>query len=350
MTPTSAPLRKALIVKFGQIGDVIMAIPAARALYEQGFAIEWVCGHAVYPLLECYSWIRPILVDDRAILRGSLVARARAILALWGKVAFRRYDLCATLYYDRRFWILALPVRAGRKLMLSHTDRKRMLIPGRHHTDEFVRVLLGLEDSCNDRSTKPVRPDQMVLSPLPAKVAPRRIVLVPGGTSNVLGEQVLRRWPVENYFAVARELLLRGWEVIVLGGPEDGWVKPYFQSLDVTYCIATLSLPEVVAVCDASDAIITHDTGPLHLAGLSTACLIGLFGPTHPATRVPRRPLTVSLWGGEGFACRPCYDGRNFAPCKVNGCMREMTPQMIVGALDRVLANGVKVEISPQAS
>ena len=47
-----------------------MAIPAARLLYEQGFEIEWVCGRAVRPLLECYSWINLIPADDKAILRG----------------------------------------------------------------------------------------------------------------------------------------------------------------------------------------------------------------------------------------------------------------------------------------
>ena len=52
--------KRALIVKFGAIGDVIMAIPAAHALYQQGFDIHWVCGRAVQPLLECYSWINVI--------------------------------------------------------------------------------------------------------------------------------------------------------------------------------------------------------------------------------------------------------------------------------------------------
>ena len=315
-----------------------MAIPAARALHEQGFAIDWACGKAVYPLLQSYSWITTIQVDDRAILRGSVTARIREIVAFWRRVAFRRYDLCATLYYDSRFRMLALPVRAERRVRLSRENRESMLIPGRHHTDEFVRLLLGEEDGFKESSTAPVPPDRVVPSPLPAKVASRRIVLVPGGTSNVLGEQVLRRWPVNNYVDVAKELIRRGWEVILLGGPEDQWVKPHFQSLSVIQCIATLSLPEVVSVFNASDAVITHDTGPLHLAGLSSTCLIGIFGPTDPSTRVPRRPFAIGLWGGKGFACRPCYDGTEFASCTFNGCMHQITPLEVVAELDGLLA------------
>jgi lipopolysaccharide heptosyltransferase II len=195
--------KKALVVKFGQIGDVIMAIPAARSLYEQGFDIHWVCGRAVQPLLERYSWITPIPVDDRAILLGGLVERARHIAKLWANVAFSGYDLCATLYYDRRFHLLTLPIRARKKLKLSQQSRATSLLAGRHHTDEYLRVLLGTQDSCQEQSTMPLRPDRMPDSLWRGSEAPRRIAIVPGGTSNLLGQQLLRRWPVERYVALA---------------------------------------------------------------------------------------------------------------------------------------------------
>src|SRR5713101_5907189 len=92
MKPTTYASKRALIVKFGQIGDVIMAIPAVRSLYEQGFEIHWVCGRAARPLLECYSWITLIPVNDRAILLGGLFERAKHIASLWVKVAFAGYD------------------------------------------------------------------------------------------------------------------------------------------------------------------------------------------------------------------------------------------------------------------
>jgi heptosyltransferase-2 len=260
-------------------------------------------------------------------------------VGLWRRVAFKEYDLCATLYYDRRFHLLTLPIRARRKLALSGSARATSLLPGRHHTDEYYRVLLGVEDGCREWSSVPVRPDSLPPAPWKPKNAIQRIALVPGGTSNILGQQVLRRWPVERYVALARLLVDRGWEVVLLGGPEDAWVKPYFQQLVVTDCVGALSLPEVINACDACDAVVTHDTGPLHLAGLSETCLIGIFGPTDPATRVPRRPFAVGIWGGQGFACRPCYDGRDFAPCQFNGCMHQVTPEMVLRELDRLLSD-----------
>ena len=324
-------------MKFGQIGDLVMAVPAVRSLYDEGFDIDWVCGRAAEPLLDCYDWINVIPVNDKSILRGSLLERVHGVLGFWRKVLGSKYDLCATLYYDRRFHVITAPIFAKRKLALSTKARATVLLPGRHHTDEYERVLLDRTDGYQPRSAAPVRPDKLPQPPLSSVASAKRVSLFPGGTSNVLGEQILRRWPIDSYAMVARLLLERKWEIVLMGGPEDAWVRSHFKHLPVTDCIGAFTLPEVISACDACDAVITHDTGPLHLAGLSKACLVGIFGPTDPSTRVPRRPDAVGIWGGQGFACRPCYDGRDFAPCQFNGCMHQVTPQLVLRELDRLL-------------
>jgi heptosyltransferase-2 len=153
----------------------------------------------------------------------------------------------------------------------------------------------------------------------------------------MLRQQTLRRWPVAGYVELARELLGRGYEVVLLGGPDDAWVKHEFTSLPVIDAVGTLSLPEVIAACDTCDVVVSHDTGPMHLVGLSRAALLGLFGPTDPGSFLPRRKQVRGIWGGEGFACRPCYDGRNFAPCQDNGCMQQITTPMVLQQLDALL-------------
>ncbi|MFC5865384.1 glycosyltransferase family 9 protein [Acidicapsa dinghuensis] len=355
---------KALIVKFGQIGDVIMAIPAIHALHEKGFEVHWVCGKSVKPLLECYSWITPITTDDKGILFGKPVDRIRGILKLWREILFRRFDLCVTLYYDQRYRLLTLPAWAKHRISLSTQLRFTNLIAGRHHTDEYARIVLGIDDSCREQSAPPVSPDRLPPSPLPEKTALRRIVIVPGGVQHLVREQAtghlpaqtLRRWPIENFVELARNLADRNCEVVLLGGPGDEWIRPYFNDITAIDCIGTLSLPEVVSMCSASDAVVTHDTGPLHLAGLSNACLVGIFGPTDPATRVPRRPYTLGIWGGQGFACRPCYDGREFAPCTFNGCMHQVTPELVLEQIDILLSaksRGVEIlwrTITPESN
>jgi heptosyltransferase-2 len=335
MSATSA--RRALIVKFGAIGDVLMVIPAAHALHLQGYAIDWVCGQVVAPVLACYPWINTIVADDRALLKGGLMERIRAIASLWRQIRSHSYELCATLYYDRRYQLLTLPVRAKRKIVLSRTERATRLTTARHHSDEYARILLGLEDDCRPLSIKPCPPERLPVSPLAARRSTVRIGLIPGGASNMLRQQTLRRWPVTEYKTLAQKLIARGYEVVLLGGPDDAWVRPTFEGLEVVDAIGKLTLPEVIASFNTCDVVISHDTGPLHLAGLSTAGLVGLFGPTDPGNFLPRRDGVRGIWGGEGFACRPCYDGKDFPLCSNNGCMQQIKVDLVLFHIDALL-------------
>jgi len=331
-------MSRVLIVKFGAIGDVIMALPAVHALHAKGAEIEWVCGAAVAPLLVCYPWIRVIVADDRAILQGTPGQRLRALVKLWRVIGRRKYDQCVTLYYDTRYKLLTFPVRAERKAMLSWVERDRRLLPTRSHSDEYARILLNEEDTHRPKSVAPIRPEHLPACSLPMRKRAVRVGIAPGGASNMLRQQTLRRWPVAGYAELTRELLHRGYEVVLLGGPDDTWVRPEFLGLEVIDAIGRLSLPEVVSACDTCDVVVSHDTGPMHLAGLSNALLVGLFGPTDPGSFLPRREGVRGIWGGEGFACRPCYDGRNFAPCLDNGCMQQITTSMVIRQIDALLA------------
>jgi heptosyltransferase-2 len=228
-------------------------------------------------------------------------------------------------------------VRAERKIMLSRGSRENLLIPGRSHTDEYARFLLDREDTYNPTSLSPIRPDKLPQVSLGSDRERIRVALVPAGSSNMLRQQTLRRWPVESYVAVAKKILAKGWEIVLLGGPDDVWVRPFFAGMEITDRLGAFTLPGVIAACDQCDAVISHDTGPLHLAGLSYAAVVGIFGPTDPGNFLPRREYVTGIWGGVNFACRPCYDGRDFAPCQHNGCMHQVSPEMVLRELDGLL-------------
>ncbi len=334
--------RRALIVKFGSIGDVIMAIPGAGALHASGYAVDWVASEAIAPLLRLYPWIHVIAVDEPSLLRGPLAERVR----VWARLRqnlhararhFGAYDLLATLYYDKRYsWLTAL-IPAKRKLRLSQTDRRFALLPGRHHTDEYARILCRRADGETPRQLAPVRLKGLPAPHLARKEARPRIVLVPAGARNVLRDDSLRRWPVEQYVTLAGALLEQGCEVLLIGGPDDHWAKPYFEQFTakgapsaVVDLIGSLSLVDTLALLDSATVTVTHDTGPLHMAGITATAIVALFGPTDPHGRLPRRNDAVAIWGGEGFACRPCYDGREYAPCSHNGCLSGVTPAHVL--------------------
>ena len=328
--------RRVLIVKLGAIGDVVMAIPAAYALHREGYSVEWLCGKSVAPVLELYPWISVIAVDEEPLLRGSAAERMRAMTALWKKMRGRQYELCATLYYDSRYAMLTWPVRAQRRVRLSWEDRKRALLKGRRDTDEYVRILLGREDGETPQQIAPVAVDGLQPTALGGGGRPR-VVLVPGGAKNLLRDNPLRRWPLHNYVELASRLMDRRYEVVLIGGRDDAWVSSAFTGMDVQDAIGKLSLPESISLLDSAAVTVTHDTGPLHLAGITATGIVAIFGPTSPYRFMPQRENCVAIWGGEGFACRPCYDGRDFAPCKNNGCVQQVTPEMVLEQVERLM-------------
>jgi heptosyltransferase-2 len=325
-----------LLIKLGAIGDVVMAIPSAHAMHVQGYEVHWVCGLTAAPILSLYPWINVIPVDEKQLLHSGKLKTFTTLLELWRKLPRSAFDICATLYYDSLYKLLALPVRAKRKFLLSQDDRATQLITGRHHTDEYFRVISGHADDVTPHQLSPVLASSFPPSPMPpAKKG--RIVIVPAGARNLLRDDALRRWPIDNYVALAAALLQLGHEVVLSGGPDDAWASPAFAHLPVIDLIGKYTLLETLALLDSAAVTITHDTGPLHLAGITNTGIVAIFGPTDPRGRLPQRNNTVALWGGEGFACRPCYDGRDYAPCTNNGCVQQITPAMALTEIQTLL-------------
>jgi len=326
-----------LLVKLGAIGDVVMAIPAAHAMHQAGYEIHWVCSRNQAPILAFYPWINIVPVDEAALLHGGKLSSLRTLLALWLRLPRGRFDLCATFYYDSRYKLLTLPVRAGRRIFLSQSNRATQLLPGRHHTDEYARILTRRPDGETPQQLSPIAPPIPPPNPIPLTANKPRVVLVPAGARNILRDDALRRWPLENYVTLASALLGSGHEVLLAGGPDDQWASPAFAHLPVIDLIGKHSLPQTLGLLNSAAVTITHDTGPLHLAGITSTAIVAIFGPTDPRGRLPQRANTVALWGGEGFACRPCYDGRDYAPCQNNGCVQQITPNMVLGEIQTLL-------------
>jgi heptosyltransferase II len=327
-----------LIVKLGAIGDVASVLPAAWMLHQSGSQVQWLCGKSVVPLLSCYSWIHVVAIDDGVIFGKSLGRAFWHIVRAWIRLTRISYDSCAILQYNPHYGLLALPVTAQRRLILRRDSRPTFLISERHHSAEYARILCDLPDSYSDCNVAPLFPDNLPRNPLPCG-GRIRIALAPGGARNLLRDDPQRRWSITSYVELARLLINEGFEVVLTGSMSDRWIEPYFRTVKARNCIAQWTIPELLAFYDSCDCVITHDTGPLHLAGLVRCRLIGLFGPTVPSKALPRRTGVVALWGGERLPCRPCYDGHAFAPCSRNECMISITPERVLSEVLLLIKN-----------
>jgi len=269
-------------------------------------------------------------VDDAALLTGSASARARAMAGAWAALGLRSFDRVLIGHADPRYRLLALAARGPR----TSFEPGAWPRPGRWHGDEYVRLFTLRDSPPAPRERLP-----RLTAPLPAGLrralgAGRKALLFPGGARNLLRDDYLRRWPLEHYAALARLLKRRGWSVALGGAAGDAWVRPAFAGLGVADLLGRCDLAQTLGLCAAADHVVTHDSGPLHLAQASGARVTALFGPTQPHEKLDPDADVRVLWGGADLACRPCYDGRGYAACADPACLRSVTPAQVLKTME----------------
>lgn len=331
-----------LIVKIGAIGDVVMALPMAAAAREldDDVRVTWVCGTTVEPLLRAADVADElVVVDDRALWAGGVSERVRALSSLWRRLALRRFDLVALGHPDARYRLLTLPVRGRVTRRWDRAQSRAWPIWGRYHGDENVRLILG-----GDGATRRRRPLPEVCFPLDGELAAEladsgsgRVVLVPGAAKNLVRDDALRRWPIERYAELAQRLAADGRQVVLAGSRSDAWVREAFTATPVVDLVGRTDLVQLCGVMQRSDLVVTHDSGPMHLALLARVPLVALFGPTIPYEKIVPADDVAVLWGGDDLACRPCYDGNGYADCPLNVCLRELTVEHVFQQAQRLL-------------
>lgn len=332
-----------LIVKLAAIGDVIQALPMISAVRAANPAarIAWMCGQTVAPLLACVEGIDElVIVDERALLTGSPLAKLRSGLAATRAVAGRRFDDVLVAHSDARYRRLVATVRAKRRHWLGGGPGRRPLVPGRLHANEYVRLVTGIDDF----RAPSIAPPPLRLE-LPAALAgalaafnPQGrplVALAPGGARNVARDNPLRRWPLDRYQELARRLADHGYRTVLVGDASDAWVREPLLAAGALDLVGRTDLPALAALFTRCAALVAHDSGPLHLARLVQTRVVGLFGPTLPAVFFRPAPTEAVLWPGVALPCAPCYDGREFAACADNRCMQMIDTAAV---LDRVLA------------
>lgn len=335
--------RSVLIVKLAAIGDVVMALPMVTALRAQDAAtrITWLCGRTAAPLVERVEGIDEcIVVDDVAVLSGNRAQKAQAVMTGWATLRGRRFDLVITAHSDPRYRMLAARVRASERRWLGERGGRPRLVPGRYYGDEYVRLVTAIDDESAIRFTPPplhATLDADIARRIAAFAGRRLIALAPGGARNPARDNPLRRWPLHNYAALARRLIASGDVVLLTGTVDDEWIRAAFADIDVTDLIGATTLPGLAALYARCAAVVTHDSGPLHVARLVDARVVALFGPTMPTTILRDSPRAIALWPGVALPCAPCYDGQNYAACPSNRCLQLLTPEAVAASVTELV-------------
>ncbi|MBJ7449583.1 MAG: glycosyltransferase family 9 protein [Parachlamydiales bacterium] len=325
-----------LIVKIGAIGDVIMATTMLTWIqkHKPGSKVTWMCGKTVLPLLQSIKGIdRIICIDEEKLLKGSKFSQISEVLKANFQIFNQCFDLVITPYHDKRYQFLSSLCRAKDRRSFGTTAHRKIPVPSRYHEQEYCRLISNEDGPYSSWTDFP----EINLPTITSSTS--NIFLCPGGAKNMLADTQQRRWPIEYYVKLAGMLVDQGLTVSIVGAKSDEWVIPYFNLTLVQNFVGQLSLLELVGHFKNSLAVVTHDSGPLHIAKLVKAKTVALFGPTNPHEFARPTSRLKVLWGGEHLPCRPCYDGKNFFDCPDVQCMKSITPDQVFQTLQSLINN-----------
>lgn len=154
-----------------------------------------------------------------------------------------------------------------------------------------------------------------------------------------------KRWPASHYARVAERKIRDGWQIWLFGSQNDHAVGedirsrliPGFREEAVNLAGAT-ALAEAIDLLSCADAVVSNDSGLMHVAAALGRPLVAVYGSTSPQFTPPlaERVEIVRL----GLECSPCFE----RSCRFGhyDCLRDLPAQRVDEALDRLLPQPVE--------
>lgn len=295
-------VERILVIKLSALGDFVLALAAMKKI-RQAHAKAHITLLTTPPF-EALARICPYFnaVDTGGRpenLSDWMALRKRIKAANYDRV----YDLQTSAHSNRIFQALrpSPPPWSGIAFGCS-LPHKNPLRNGMHTLERQADQLLyaGIwPDAPTEPGSAPppdlswVMKDAPPERPVPGANKPRPYVMfVPGGSAH----RPEKRWPVEKYSELARILYGRGFDVVIIGGPQETDLAHAIQrSVPRARDLTGRTDFAMIARLGAKAALaVGNDTGPLHLAAAGGAPTIVLFSKaSDPALSAPRGRVAI---------------------------------------------------------
>jgi len=318
--------RNMLVIDFGQLGDVVMSLPALRAIRERfPYAqITVAVGKPGEELISLSGYANEILEVDRVALRdGPTLISIGRILRLVSRVRRTRFDFVIDLhsYYETN--LLGFLSGAPHRLYSRRPNRSLDFLanfkpqPAKelkttHLVDRYLDLLkpLGIQNPVRTPSLKTSAAADFAVEAMLGKEKAQSgellVGLFPGAG------HACRLWPLEHFVQLA-DYLVRNDRVriIVFAGPEERAMVPHMRPLfpPTTIFFDRLTIPQLASAQARLTLFISNDTGPVHIAGaVGTPVIVILdrpdphsFTPVGDHNRVICGPLITDIPVGEVY-------------------------------------------------
>jgi heptosyltransferase-2 len=149
-----------------------------------------------------------------------------------------------------------------------------------------------------------------------------------------------KRWPLEHWRRLVEQLVKENFSIVIVGGPEDallGAALTEGAEGQVANAAGIFGLQGTGAVLRRAAALVSGDTGVMHMATAVGTPVVALFGPTVEAFGFFPYTRGASVLELD-LSCRPCSSkGGPRCPLGHHRCMIGIEPEAVYTALRRSL-------------
>ena len=291
MTPPAR--ERILVIKLGALGDFVLALGPFAAIRRAHIDahITLLTIAALAGFARDSGYFDQVWTDTRPSF-----TRPRAWLALRRKLrggAFRRvYDLQTS---DRSGWYYRL-MGPGRRPQWSGIARG-CSHPHDNPERDFMHTVERQTEQLACAGIADVAPADLSWADADISrfgLAERFALLVPGGAPH----RPRKRWPVENYAAVAAGFADKGVQPVLLGTGAEKLIaaeivrrRPMVKGL-----VGETTLQEIATLARSAAGAVGNDTGPMHIVAAAGCPAVVLFSAeSDPALARPRGPAVTIL-------------------------------------------------------
>lgn len=335
-----------LVIKLRAIGDVVMATPVLENLRRAfpAATIDFLTEKTCAPVVNGHPAINKVIALDRHYLQALSPRRraGRSLTDLW-KLRRQGYDLVFDLFGNPRSAIMTLITGAKTRVGFRFRGRRHaynIVVAPRGHLVHEVEFNLDALRALNipivsRRLAVPV--DEL------SDAAAERFWIendLAGKTVvglNPSGGWYTKRWPLDR-FAALGDLIFESLDAVPLliwGPGERADAQHIVDSMKhKALLIPQSNLILLAALLRRLTALVSNDSGPLHIAAAVGTPVVGLYGPTRPELQGP--------WGDghqivrlEELDCLGC----NGVTCRIetHDCMKKLAVPAVFHALEKCL-------------
>jgi ADP-heptose:LPS heptosyltransferase len=299
--------RNILVIDFGQLGDVVLSLPALGAIRKRfpRARITVAVGKPGADVVSLSGFANETLVVDRVALRdGFKPLSVFRVFKIVKDVRARKFDFVIDLHSLSETNLLGFlsgapkrlySRRPGRSLDYLANFRPRPPVETdhrkRHLIDRYLDVVTPLEIEKVDRlptlktRTSDATSVERILRKAKADAGSLLVGLFPGAG------HPSRRWPLKQFASLA-DFLIRNDQVkvlVFLGPEEREFVKDIRRQFPPSVVILDqLTIPQLAAAQARLAAFVSNDTGPMHIASAVGTPVVLLLDKRAPESYLPQ--------------------------------------------------------------